>query len=404
MKRWVVGIVGMALVGGCAGGGSGPRPVGEPAEAAQRPSPATRPAVAPGPVTHASVGADDEVIARAGNVQVTRGQLVEPLIEGHGLDMLLQLITLELTRDTARRQGISVSEPDVERELELTVQKMVGDVPPEDYERLLQQFMNQYRLTRPQLYVTMETNAYLRKLAEPMLEGKITEEALRNAFGALYGETVQVRHIQLTNMQEVAEAQGRLQQGDDFAAVAREMSRNVRTAGLGGELPPFSRQMQGLPDSFKETAFTLKEGEVSDAVQSDGAYHLIKLEKRVPPKAVEFEDHQETVREQLYDNMMMQAMKQLRQQIAAEAIARLNIQHPLLREQYDDRRRAQEMDEGDRDDVLRDMQRRREAREAEAAGRGDATEREDEDRREDEQDQPAAGPTAAPTTAPAQAR
>lgn len=395
MKRWVVGLVGMALVGGCASSQGEPpaaRTARQPAAAplADRPAPATRPA------TYAAIAAGDEVVARAGNVQVTRQQLVDPLIEGHGLDMLLQLITLELAKDSARRKGLSISQEDVDVELQQTINRMFKDAPPEDYGRLLEQFMAQYRFTRPQLRVTMETNAYLRKLAEPMLEGRITEESLRSAFGALYGETVEVRHIQLSNMQEVAEAQARLQRGDDFAIVAREMSRNARTAGLGGALPPFSRQMQGLPDSFKEAAFSLREGEVSDAVHSEGAYHLIKLEKRIPPKAVDFEDHRETVREQLYDNMMMQAMKQLRQQMAAEAIARLDIRHPVLREQYEDRRRQQELGEADREDVLRDMQRRREQRES--------TDHQSPTLDGGLESAPDAAPAANPTTAPAQAR
>src|SRR5690606_3263808 len=126
---------------------------------------------------------------------------------------------------------------------------------------------------------------------------------------------LRVRHIQAANMQEIADAQRRLSQGESFELVARTLSRNARTGPLGGELPPFSRQMQGLPESFKEAAFALAEGEVSDAVQSDGSYHLIKLEERIPPKAVEFEDHREAVRDQLAESMITQGMKQVRKQL-----------------------------------------------------------------------------------------
>jgi len=50
--------------------------------------------------------------------------------------------------------------------------------------------------------------------------------------------TVQVRYIQLDNMKEVAEARRRLQGGESFADVAQSMSRNPRTAPLGGRMIP----------------------------------------------------------------------------------------------------------------------------------------------------------------------
>ena len=49
-----------------------------------------------------------------------------------------------------------------------------------------------------------------------------------------------------------------------------------------------------VPQVFKDTAFALKNGEVSDPVQADNAYHIIKVENRIAPKVVKFEDVKET--------------------------------------------------------------------------------------------------------------
>ena len=43
-----------------------------------------------------------------------------------------------------------------------------------------------------------------------------------------------------------------------------------------------------VPAKFKEVAFALKNGEVSDPVEAENAFHLIKVENRIPPKAVQF--------------------------------------------------------------------------------------------------------------------
>ena len=307
MKQWAWILAVCVGAAGCNGDGTTQPPPRTdrtitPPPAQSTAQPAQPVATAPA----ARVNQDDEAVATIGDIKITRQELLEPLIRAHGLDFLLQLATYELARTTAERNGLTVTEQDVQTETERTIARMFQDAAKEDYGRLLEQFLSQQNLSQEQFNLVMRTNAYLRAIVVPMVEERITEQSLRQAFGALYGETVRVRHIQLANMQEVAEAQRRLAAGETFDQVARELSRNARTAPLGGELPPFSRQMQGLPDSFKEAAFALETGEVSDAVLSDGSYHLIKLEERIPPKAVEFEDHRDAVYEQLADSMTTQ--------------------------------------------------------------------------------------------------
>ena len=62
----------------------------------------------------------------------------------------------------------------------------------------------------------IQTNAYLRKLAAPLVSNTITENDLKLAFGALYGETAKVRDIRLANPRVVAEAKRRLASGESF--------------------------------------------------------------------------------------------------------------------------------------------------------------------------------------------
>ncbi len=362
MKHWVLVVaIGVGLTGCQTGGANTPppprsQPATPVASQATQPNPTNASATAQPTASQAQPDPQPEIIARLGHIEIPSERLIEPLIEAYGLDFLLQLATLELAIATAEQNNITITEQDVVDEVEHTLANMFQEAPKEDYERLLEQFLAQQKLSRQQFDLVMRTNAWLRAMVEPMVEEKITEESLRQAFGALYGETVRVRHIQLANMQEIAIAQRRLAEGESFEKVAREQSRNARTAPLGGELPPFSRQMQGLPESFKEAAFALSEGEISDAVYSDGAYHLIKLEERIPPKAVEFEDHRDVVREQLAESMTTQGMKQLRNQLAQEAMRVIDIKHPALRKQFQDRLRASQLESAEREEILRDLE------------------------------------------------
>jgi foldase protein PrsA len=305
----------------------------------------------------------DAVVARVGEVAVTLDQLQRPLIEGYGLNILLNLMQLQIVKQNTAKAGITVSTDDIQRERELTIDNMfkesnakisdrISDLLNKnqnaeaqklreqlkrDNEQAFDQFLSNQHISRAEFDIVTETNAHLRKLAEPQLKGKINDKNLEEAFNALYGENVKCRHIQCDNAQEITEAKRRLAAGDPFEKVAVEMSRNLATKNTGGELPSFSLQTPGFPQTFKDVAFQLKEGEVSEPVQAEGAYHLIKLEKRIPPKAVKFEDVKESLRADLQKRALEAAVKELRQQLSEQAVRGLNITDPVLKQQWDQR-------------------------------------------------------------------
>jgi foldase protein PrsA len=278
---------------------------------------------------------NDAVVARVDDVAVTMGQLQVPLVDAYGLNVVLNLVQLELAKQVAANAKVTVTEADVERERKLTLDRMFKDAPAADHDNLFEQFLAQQRSSRAEFDIVMRVNANLRKVAEPLLAGKISDENLKEAFGAMYGEKVQVRHIQGSNLQEIQEARRRVEAGEQFAAVARELSRNQRTGALGGLLPEFSRGTTDLPQSLKDAAFALKPGELSDPVEAKGAYHLLKLEQRIPPKVFKFEDVKESIREELNERAVQETVKQLRQQIVQQAREKLKIEHPALKAQFE---------------------------------------------------------------------
>ena len=70
----------------------------------------------------------------------------------------------------------------------------------------------------------------------------------------------------------------RARAGQDFAKLAREFSTDPTVRENGGDLGWLSRG--DTVESFEDAAFALKEGEVSDIVQTPFGYHIIKLEER----------------------------------------------------------------------------------------------------------------------------
>ena len=326
-------------------------------------------------------------VAQIGRVNVSIEQLQRPLIEGYGLNVLLNLVQLELAREGAGRAGVRVTPDDIAQEREITLRRMfeksnekltdkmnalrakgdnaeadkIAEQMKKDNEAAFDQYMQQQHLSRAEFDIVNETNTYLRKIAEPMVIGKINDDALHAAFNALYGETVECRHIQCANMQEVQEVKKRLISGEPFAKVAEDMSRNAGTARAGGKIPAFSRDTQGLPQEFKNTAFALKEGEVSDPVEAEGAFHLILLEKRVPPKAVQFDAVKDALRVDLQDKLVQATVKQLRGQLADQTInGGLVINDPVLKKQWQARLDARQAKIKDREEMRKQWEAERE--------------------------------------------
>src|SRR5207302_7110338 len=128
------------------------------------------------------------------------------------------------------------------------------DAEQKDYDQLLVQLLRQQNITQPQWEILLETNAILRKMAEPLCAGKISEENIRQAFDLRYGATVKIRDIQVANLAEAQEAK-RWLRTEAFEVVAKSMSRDPQAGPMGGEWPAFAASATQISPIIKEQAF-----------------------------------------------------------------------------------------------------------------------------------------------------
>ncbi|AYQ29174.1 MULTISPECIES: SurA N-terminal domain-containing protein [unclassified Polaromonas] len=75
---------------------------------------------------------------------------------------------------------------------------------------------------------------------------------------------------------------------DTFADVARKNSQDPGSAPNGGDLDFFARGSMVKP--FEDAAFSMKKGDISDVVESEFGYHVIKLTDVKAPKQRSFEE------------------------------------------------------------------------------------------------------------------
>ena len=143
----------------------------------------------------------------------------------------------------------------------------------------------------------------------------VTDEELSQRFDEERpGEEVRARHILLTvppgasqtqrdSIRAVAESlKDRARAGEDFAVLASQYSEDPGSAVQGGDLGFFGRGQMVAP--FEEAAFALDPGEVSDVVESQFGFHVIKLDERRRPS---LEDYGSDYRAQIQEQRTMEA-------------------------------------------------------------------------------------------------
>ncbi len=104
-------------------------------------------------------------------------------------------------------------------------------------------------------------------------------------------EQVRARHILFTGDDAEAHAlsaRGRLEAGETFAALAKELSADAATRNDGGDLGSFPRGR--MLAAFDEVAFALEPGKPSGPVKTDRGVHLILVESHEVGSQTPFEE------------------------------------------------------------------------------------------------------------------
>lgn len=110
-----------------------------------------------------------------------------------------------------------------------------------------------------------------------------------------YNSTVEVSHMSFTSKEQAEETLAKLKKGMSFYQLAKQYSTDSETANNGGHLGTFRKGDLAAYPLFEEAVFKLKKpGEISDVVQTEFNYDIIKLHSR-KKSPVEYEDVSQSI-------------------------------------------------------------------------------------------------------------
>lgn len=240
----------------------------------------------------------DEVVATVNGTEIEQDALYDQMVKTSGTEALDIMISNEIIRQEAEKADIEITQAELDAELAEYEEQYGGaeglatalegsGLTEEDLEKEMKNFLRVEKLIGPEIEITDEAiETYFKE----------NKEALGQS------ATVEASHILTETKEQAEEVSQKLADGGDFAELAAEYSIDTATAENGGELGSFGTGE--MAPEFEETAFGMKADEISDPVQTDFGYHIIKVTDKTEATEATLEDSKEEIKEILFDEAL----------------------------------------------------------------------------------------------------
>ncbi len=287
------------------------------------------------------------------------GQDFSKLLEGPGgIERKLQLHSRVIddllrkrliTQEIARR-GITIPKTDIDDQTEITFEQILrqNNLTEAQAAQILKEQGRSLEGFKRELRQAVELNMQIERLRQSVA-GPIepTDQELsayleehREEYDT--PEQVHARHILIRVPENASEAEiaqakkqieaikQEIENGADFAELAKQYSQDPGSAPTGGDLGFFERGQ--MVQEFEEAAFALEPGQVSDPVRTQFGFHLIKVEEKKPAEHPDLAQIRDRVLHDYLEAERDRRFEQFYRELKAQA--KITIADPVLRVFY----------------------------------------------------------------------
>lgn len=237
-------------------------------------------------------------VASVDGEKITQNDLDEALNKQYGTSILQTLIANKVVDLEAEKEKIKVTDKEKKAELDDLIESSGG-------EDAFNAALEANGASKTDIEEELLRYLKIKKLLEPRIE--ITDDQIKSYFDENKAsfdtpEQVEASHILVADEKTAKEVKKKLNDGEDFADLAKEYSTDTATKDNGGELGYFSSGQ--MVEEFEKAAFSMDVDEISDPVKTDNGWHIIKVTGHKDAVEAKLDDHKDEIKDTLFEQQM----------------------------------------------------------------------------------------------------
>lgn len=171
------------------------------------------------------------------------------------------------------KNGIKVTDQEISDAFMNAVNNMGG-------EKKFDELLDNYNMDSEMFKETVKKDLMYTKHKEWFMENNaVTDEDIEKYYEEHKDEFEKrdAAHILVEDKETAEEIKQRLDDGENWDDLAKEFSKDTQNAQNGGQLGEFSKGQ--MVKEFEDAAFALNEGDISEPVETNFGWHIIKMNK-----------------------------------------------------------------------------------------------------------------------------
>ncbi|EFR30839.1 peptidylprolyl isomerase [Eremococcus coleocola] len=210
------------------------------------------------------VMAQDDVIATIGDTKITKEDFYNEMKSLAGKTTLRSMILENVLKQNVKDADALKKSADEE------AQEQLDKVGEDQFNA----YLNQMQLGSIDEF---KYQLYIRNMFQEVVEGKmdLSDEAIKKFYDESYETPMEAQQILVKTEDEAKDVINRLNNGEEFDALAKELSIDEATAANGGLLSPFTSGQ--MVQEFEDAVKASENGSVTqEPVKSQYGFHVIK--------------------------------------------------------------------------------------------------------------------------------